>query len=175
MLSAAHSAAPHCPAAAPRCSLCKEERQTSDRRCPVEGCHVKRGHVCTCGHDSQVQKLFGAIPPRPMCTRRRRRPVNWSRGGSHLPTMQGAQSDSPSQGRSPRGPGGRGGRRARWRWRCSPEPRRRRMSRGAGWTECLSFPLCFPFVCFNFSREIGRRRSGSLAMTRSGWRQDMVM
>ena len=38
--------APHCPAAASRCSLRKEGRQTSDHQCPVERCRAKRGHLC---------------------------------------------------------------------------------------------------------------------------------
>ena len=37
---------PQCPAAVPWCALCREDHQTADHRCPVEGCRVKRGHAC---------------------------------------------------------------------------------------------------------------------------------
>ena len=38
--------APQYPAAVPRCALCGEDHQTSDHRCPVEGCWAKRGQAC---------------------------------------------------------------------------------------------------------------------------------
>ena len=36
--------APHCPAAAPRCTLCAKNHLTTDNRCPVEGCRAGKGH-----------------------------------------------------------------------------------------------------------------------------------
>ena len=41
---------PHCLATTPpRCALCAKDYLTTDRRCPVEGCRVGRGHQCPHG------------------------------------------------------------------------------------------------------------------------------
>ena len=41
--------APHCKAAAPKCSICAKDYAETDHRCPVEGCRAGRGRPCPYG------------------------------------------------------------------------------------------------------------------------------
>ena len=60
--------ASQCPAAAPRCALCKEGNQTSGHRCSVEGAmssEAMRAHT----RWPSAGTARGRIPPRPTCAR----------------------------------------------------------------------------------------------------------
>ena len=93
--------APQCSAAVPRCALCGEDYQTSDHRCLVGGCLVKRGHACAhvaarCTSCAGLHLSGQRVPS--------------EEGGppagqvveASSPTTQGAQGANPSQGRDQR-------------------------------------------------------------------------